>query len=479
MMINKKLNLSLKLNKSLSNVDSGPFTPLDQTLKTPIDPPNQQQQFNFSQNSSTNGSIYSHPNYNESDDILTDSDDPPGASLKMAKNYTLNFTPSFDQLVMSIYSYILSLPTTTPFLGTTPPSGLVSKVAHETMTSLISNTSSNGFPPYDYQSVISNDYLRNGHFQPIFLQLIRKRLIDLCTFSSSSNGKLPKSTTISLSLSGNGNNNLRQSSISNLSMTELNISNYNQNPQNPQNQNRSRSSSMSLRKQSLTRNNSYTGNNWLHVGNLNNIRPPYVTENQNNSSDLLQSMQDFVPQALINKSANPNPNYPNYNSSTTPTISSSGFNSMMMDYQTPPSSTKSSLSSVTPPQNIQIVHTANAPEIDEINFQLLQQRQGLQCRNSLFPNPLTINTESANTPFNMMNGGQTTNAGLESPFMSATTPSDDYGYFSGAILGQIAQNSTETLTQEDNASDPRINLPSQYSLSEKKRDSLKMKRGIH
>ncbi|ODV79912.1 uncharacterized protein CANTADRAFT_64125 [Suhomyces tanzawaensis NRRL Y-17324] len=512
-MNNPRPNLSLKFNKSLQNLAcDGPYTPLDQTMRTPAfyfaAPPANKQD-----------SLYSNPTYNESDDILTDIDEPMGLGFKTTRNYTLAFNPTFDQLVMSIYNKILSLPTTTPFLGIVPPSGLVSKVANETMASLLSSTTNSNPPTYDHQSIINSEYLRNHLYQPIFLQLIRKRLIDLCTFHNLANSlaaahsqnpqKLPESTTVSVTSSNNGvvmngvGAGLKQSSISNLSLTELNISNYNANNSN----NRSRSSSMSLRKQSLTRNNSYSNNNWLHVGNINSIRPHPAGihhEQFNASTDSLQSIQDYVPQSFINRSAGAS-------------TSQNGFNTMMMDYQTPPSSNKGSISSGsswTPPngtsasviQNtINSGHTASS-DYEEflLQHQAARSRSSSRSNNSL-PRPLTINTECANiqalnalngvTTPNSMNGRSGTGLALDSPFMSATTPSEDYGYFSNGFgpipnpgSGASSSNSSISESPVNQASgnndamlvdSSKINLPTQFSLSEKKRDSLKMKRGIH
>ena len=502
-MINKKHNLSLKLNKSLGNIiPDGPFTPLDQTLKTPIDC---NQQANYFQAQPKQDSIYSHPHYNESDDVLTDIDEPSLGSSKTTQHYTLTFTNNFDQLVMSVYSHILSLPTTTPFLGTVPPSGLVSKVANEVMNNLITHTASNNSPAFDQQSIITNDYLKNYSYQPIFLQLIRKRLIELCTFQNSRDSnvnKLPTSTTVSITVNGGGNgapynNNIRQTSISNLSLTDLNISNYNGNGSNNNNSLRSRSSSLNLRKQSLTRNNSCNGSNWLHVGNINNIRQqngysaPMQNDSMNVSTDSLQSMQDYVPQSFIARSAGNTPT--SSNNTTTP---NNGFNSMMMGYQTPPNSNKSSVSSGStistgstsiPNQNIQIVHNnngGNPNELDYFNFSDTRSRSSSRSGNS-FSGPLTINTDNANfQALNSLNGcdGDT----LDSPFMSATTPSEEFGYFSQGNgfpntpvdLNKDSDTSSNSAISSNTKKDS-INLPSQFGLSEKKRDSLKLKRGIH
>lgn len=526
------MNLLLKLNKSLTNIqDPGPYTPLDQTLKTPLDPP--ANYFNqgfippgaphlqsFHQQSNPQpvpqNSVYGNPRYNESDDILTDATEDNSVTQKNSKNYTLNFTTNFDHLIMTIYSHILSLPTTTPFSGTMPPSGLVSKVANETMMNLINDTANKENPSYDQQQIINYDMLNNTSYQPIFLQLIRKRLLELCANKNDLN-KLPVSTSITITNTTQGaiisngpalsrtnsqnpygavnnnpygsssnnpyGNNVRQSSISNLSLTDLNISNYQQQQQQQQqDQNRSRAASVNLRKQSLTRNNSYSnGNNWLHVGNLNTIKNP------NESTDSLQSMQDFVPQPFINRSA------PGSSGNNNTTPSNQGFSHMMMDYQTPPSSNKSSFS--TPPSNgngnnVQIVHggsnlhVPNAMDFDEFNFTGDRSRSNSAgSKQNNFPKPLTINTDNANLQaLNSLTGNADT---LDSPFMSATTPSEDFQMMMHAPHTPNNHNHPgnngflQTPIPESPNEDERALPFNKVSLSEKKRDSLKLKRGIH
>lgn len=628
-MINKKLNLSLKLNNSFSSLGGGdqPFTPLEQTMKTPLDQPmllhtpqhhpgyqngNHNGNMDYFTRNDSNTSINSHtlyqnPHYNESDDILTDIDEPLFGSFKTTKNYTVNFNQNFDQLLLSTYQYFLGLPTTTPFLGTIPPSGLVSKVSNDTMSKLIQSTSSSASsnpPSFDHQNIVSHDFLRNHSYKPIFLQLIRKRLIDLC--SCHQNGlPLPQSTSITITVTSGGGNgmpftttttasnsnngmppNIRQSSISNLSLTELNISNYNAALNGGTKNsavaaaaamdNRSRSSSISLRKQSLTRNNSYSGNNWLHVGNLNTIKPeaPHskfsTMHNDNLSTDSLQSIQDYVPQSFINKSGTNNStntsngnsslNNNNNNNSLHPSLTSSnGFNSMMMDYQTPPSSQKGSIShQITPPSNSssshQIFNSGNENMVDDFSFYLSRSRSS--SRGTTLPKALHINTDAVHNANSSKNGSFSsassingTTDTLDSPFMSSSKTSDDCGYFTngfpvsqngniphspmydndnssissasstgslrGTGIATVISGATPTLTTVTNspgsngsglnsamnaslsstgtnppsvsastgaaapANKDSINLPSQFSLSEKKRDSLKLKRGIH
>ena len=509
-MINKNFNLLLKLTKTDfqppsfgSGNNSRPFTPIDQTMKTPLEAPQQQQFFSinpqqpesdsqqFSINPSGN-SIYQNSRANESDDILTDIDEPNGF---YKRNFTLFFTTQFDQVLMTIYSNVLSMPTTTPFLGNIPPSGLVSRVANETIKELIKTTSSNNAPLYDQFNIINKECLKSHEYQPIILQLIRKRLLELCHSRSNSSNRLPDSTSIQV------NGTSMRSSLSNLSLNETNLMNYNASNSGPVNLARSRSSSINLRKQSLTRNNS---NNWLHVGNMNNLR---ATGNPdfNISSDSLQSMQDFVPQSMITRTNNSNNTSNNTTINSFNVASNMGqLNSMMMDYHiTPPTSHKGSVSSaVTPLHNIIQNSTPSSCESDEFYF---LQRSRSSSRGNNLPHALNINTDMTNLQtLNSLQGlpnGNPRSAGglaLDSPFLSATTPGDEY--FPGFPIsnnttfnnngtqavngnGIVApstptglQNSFDSLSSGEST---KINIPNQYSLSEKKRDSLKMKRGIH
>ncbi|RCK62308.1 hypothetical protein Cantr_09108 [Candida viswanathii] len=488
-MINKNFNLLLKLNKAdfpPPGVGFGsnpsPFTPVDQTMKTPLDAPQQSQIFpmvsqqgdapEFSDAPGHN-SIYQNPRATESDDILTDIDEPNGFTKR---SFTLFFTNHFDQVLLTIYTTVLSLPTTTPFLGNIPPSGLVSRVANETIKELIKNTATNGHPAYDQFNIINRECLKSHEYQPIILQLIRKRLLELCHSRSNSNNKLPESTSIQV------NGSAMRSSVSNLSLNEANLMNYNSSSNSAVNLARSRSSSINLRKQSLTRNNS---NNWLHVGNISNLRPT-GNPDFNISTDSLQSMQDYVPQSMINKTSNNN------------NASMGQLNSMMMDYHiTPPTSHKGSVSSaVTPPYSI-VQNPASTYESEEFYF---LQRSRSSSRGNNLPHALNINTDMPNLQaLNSLQGipnGNPRSAGgiaLDSPFLSATTPGDEYfpGFpvpnsnSSNATTGNgVATPSTPTTADSNCESSSsgdagKINIPNQYSLSEKKRDSLKMKRGIH
>lgn len=545
-MLNKK-PLSLKLNKSLACDIDGPFTPVDQTLRTPVDPPNKDLYFSAAPTSNLS-TLYAHPQQNESDDILTDVDEP--MSLKL-RTYTLCFTPVFDNLVLSIFSQFMLLPTTTPFSGSIPPLGLVSRIANEAFHSMmktISETTASGITPpqYDTQNVLNIDGLKNHAFQPVILQLIRKRLIDLCLANRSScaASQLPNATSIQFPVglntpgpaaqgatnlsgsvsnsSGNGVYNglgLKQLSLVNLLLNETNIANYNAN-QTAQAValSRLRSSSLNLRKHSLTRNNSYNGSNWLHVGNMLSIRPNTslgMHLEQNGSTDSLQLMHDFVPQAFIQRLANfLNNMQQGQNLSQTP----GGFNSMMLDYQTPPTSSKSSFSLGSTPNNSysNYPYSMTTPgsvgsstfEMDDFTSEPMQSRASSRGNSSgsLLPKPLTINTDTGSFPHSM-NTHTTGSHGysgqlmpgelLNSPFLSAVTPSEDVGYFlspntpgaSNGLGGQLPNVNgfrNQGLIPESPVRDTpmangnnKINLPGQVSLSEKKRDSLKLKRGIH
>lgn len=534
-MLNKK-TLSLKVNKSFVATDA-PFTPIDQTLRTPMDPPNQMSYFP----QPPPPTLYSNPLYSESDDILTDVDEP---NTKAMRNYSVSFTPLFDTLVMNIYSHIVSLPTTTPFLGTVPPSGLASRVANETFHNLIKNTASDASAMYDTHSLLSHDHLKNHAYQPIFLQLIRKRLIDLCSVHRPSSVPLPQITSVqvpvpsgpgvssgsqppngSFSASHGASNSIgsigsmgsfnanapncvynglgmRQLSISNLLLNEQNVSNYNQQlAQAAQmvalSNSRLRLSSLNLRKQSLTRNNSYSGTNWLHVGNVQNIRSNGLGMNPEfgASSESLQLMNDYVPQAFIRLGAllaSLTLAGGNWNQS----IPVTGFNSMMLDYQTPPTSGKSSILLGSTPSSAGANRDANsfnaqaASDCEEFTQMLMRSRSSSRGNvGSLFPKPLTINTDASSFALSMQNGAALGDT-LNSPFVSATIPTEDVGFFGPSSLGNVLPGLTGLrsgpLIPESPGKDVpmangnnKINLPGQFSLSEKKRDSLKLKRGIH
>lgn len=143
--------------------------------------------------------------------------------------------------------------------------------------------------------------------------------------------------------------------------------------------------------------------------------------------------------------------------------------------------------------------------MDETDLEPLRSRSSSRGNglNGSFPRPLTINTDTCNLLQNVnmhipggLSGPSSFGAGeaLNSPFLSATTPSEEHGYFLGPTLssgiigtlpstgglrnGPLMQESPVRESAMANGNN-KINLPGQFSLSEKKRDSLKMKRGIH
>ena len=260
----------------------------------------------------------------------------------------------------------------------------------------------------------------------------------------------------------------------------MNLMNYNNSNQNNTAVNlaRSRSSSINLRKQSLTRNNS---NNWLHVGNINNLRPS-GNPDFNMSTDSLQSFQDFVPQSIINRTSNGSGNANVTNNSNNLVSSSSNvgqLNSMMMDYHiTPPTSHKGSISSTNLPYNI--VHNPCTSDSEE--FQFLQRSRSSSRGNNL-PQALNINTDMSNLQaLNSLQGNSGNSKyvqpglSLDSPFLSATTPGDEY--FSGPLFANPSNNLTTAAicagsnsveNAEAGGDTSKANLPNQYSLSEKKR----------
>lgn len=535
-----------------------PATPLEQTLKTPIDTPlNPQATTNYfqvgagaNQHHNNNGigmnplfnlstssfvttgfphpppivgdghSIYNNPHYSQSDDVLTDIDEPYMSSTNssgsasggyLPKVYSLLFNSKFDQLLFGIYNNILSLPTTTPFSGNIPPSGLTSKVAHECLTKLM-NTPNVSF---DLHNVINTDSLRNYNYQPIFLHLIRKRLVELCTFSIA-DPKLPTLTTITINYGLNGNNsnntnnnpystysNNRQLSISNLPLTELATNTHNSSIQGQQ---ESRSRSSSLRKHTLSRNNSYSSNSWLHVGNISNVRNNHF----NASTDSLLSINDFHPLYVLNRpAAGSVGGQPPQGSQNGLDLQPPSFSAA--DFHTPPNSQKGSITEITPPpthtNNMNGFGTKNplisstnsmACDLEEFNFYSKPKSNTLPSRPNNLPFPtLTINV---NGDSKMAPPHFPTNT-LDSPFLSSSNSMD--GGFSpysahsplanGFMINPLLQQSSSIppspvsgMSQMalDSPGGPTdvpttFNIASKVSLSEKKRDSLKLKRGIH
>ncbi|CAI5755598.1 unnamed protein product [Candida verbasci] len=482
-MINKNFNLHLKLNKLdfNSNQQSQPFTPTDQTLKTPMEVPNNNNNYNSQtsffqppQLNRNNSSFYQSSN--ESDDILTDIDEPNLVSNR--KNfYSLYFTNTFDSLLLKIYIEILSKPTTTPFSGSIPPSGLVGRVANEVIHQLI-NQSSNSQILFDQQAIMNRECLRNHDLQPIILQLIRKRLLELC-HNKSEAVKLPEQTTIQCV---NTNSNLKSNSISSISLNEMNLMNYNAQQQEKQQKEgntnssassiRSRSSSINLRKQSLTRNNS---NNWLHVGNISSLRPQLQFNNDFNiSADSLQSIQDYVPHNFMNKQQQ------QFQQAQQQQTNQAQLNSMMNDYHiTPPTSHKSSISSTNNSNiNNNYVNTSNYQSQTQTPPYTEEQLQQLQQDSNAFNFLQRSRSSSKNSTLNLninLNLNNQDQIALDSPFCSSTDE-----YFPGFQSSQTSQTSQQS-QNNDNEESQNTNtssLKNLFTLSEKKRDSLKLKRGI-
>ncbi|EMG48652.1 hypothetical protein G210_0742 [Candida maltosa Xu316] len=183
--------------------------------------------------------------------------------------------------------------------------------------------------------------------------------------------------------------------------------------------------------------------------------PHHRNPNFNISTDSLQSMQDYVPQSIINRSStlhsvNSNSNFMSNSNSM---YDSDGFSFLERS--------RSSSRSNSFPNALKI-------NTDMTNFQQLP------------PQPQTIpyqqNPYQPNTPGNgcTPQNGHKLNSGrnaLDSPFIAATVPKDDYFHFSST---NTSSDSIDLIRGEST----KINLPNQYSLSEKKRDSLKLKRGI-
>lgn len=424
-MIDSQLKLSLKFNKLLTNIQAteAPFTPVAQTVSTPVEQPAGQHGGYFG---------YQNPQYNESDDILSGSD-------LDTKVYTLSFTPRFDQLVLSVYSDIVSRPTTTPFSGVVPPLGIALMVSNETFT-LIRDGNLEIFP-CDTQHIMSPDVLRDDKLTPVFLQLIRKRLIELCI--SNSRSQIPPDRT-TVTVSGQNrtiSNPSKMYNISNLSLNELNISNYNSNAPAPPQLNRLR-----LRLLKLSRHNS---NTWLHVGNISSIK------NANMSTD---SFTDYVPQLYINRLAN-----------------SCGLNAVNNLECTPPLVLKPLQS--TPPQLLQSLqqHLGDFDEFTFFNQHQPPSRLPFMHDQSprLDPESLVLRTSLIGGP----SSGMAMDT-LDLPFMLAVGAAET-GYFSNGFqptpMLSLSNGSLSPVKDEND----KIALPFSYSLSEKKRDSLKMKRGIH
>lgn len=401
-MVNPPLKMLLKLNKLLTNVQAMdmPLTPAEQTVLTPVDTGGQPSYF------------YLH--YNDSDDILPDGD---------SKVYSMVFTPVFDQLVMGVYSDIVSRPTTTPFSGMVPPSGIVLMVANDTMTRLRHNFRG---PVYDAHQSMTAEMLAQDHLTPVFLQLIRKRLIDLC-ITHSHGQRAPEKTTV---LIGQGLlNALRQYSISNMLLTDVNLQAHQSAHANPIQPPLQRTR---LRLSRLSRHNSTT---WLHVGNMSLIHPNQLTE----------SFTDYVPQLYIQRLAN-----------------SCGMS--MVDY-TPPQIPK--MTQHTPPDLLHALSTQMVADFDDFTF-FSNNQPRMSAGGDMSPR-----SDQEMLLRTLLLGGGYQDM-LDLPFMLAVP---DGAVSNGFAIPPLFSLAHPQGSPRDDMIDP-VSIPNNYSLSDKKRDSLKMKRGI-
>lgn len=484
--------------------------------------------FSLGENAQNGG--YDHSELDEGDDILTDIDEPAFfGGPKLTKTYTVHFTPKFDDLLINIYHELQSIPTNTPFPGIVPPSGLLGKIASGTINAMI-----NDFPVesdhkdqnpaiFDYQGIITKECLISHEWQPIFARLVRRRLLDLCNAHSSNstveyvskhtNRKdsemiiptartLSESTSIDVVTNANGNivathmpNSRHQSSISNLSLNELNVNSYKAAGMPPNScpdlmNSRSRSSSLSLRKQSLTRNNSTASTSWLHVGNIHGVRPHsdsvgsqnlYNANNQFAGST--DSLQDFVSMNYVNRSATTsqpqNIDHASKVHKQQPPFAA-------MPHMTPPSAG--------PHQEVDTRY----PDFHFYNPQHYETQHGLQpemheyhqpnpsARTALYPGDL-INSDPSNivsSSLSIDTNRMGPKPALDSPFMSAHPLASDLGYFANGF-SQMTSSSNRNATNAPEAIDPispggqnRLGSAPKLGFTEKKRDSFNAKRGI-
>lgn len=514
-----RTNLSIKVAKPVGIVPDAPFTPVDQTLHTPIDVPKLNSYFPISNSQGVNnGSIYSNAAYSESEDILTDVDESSGPNI--SRTYSLCFTPQFDDLLMKLYTSIILLPTITPFLGNIPPLGIVSRVATEVMTTLSKMFSSPEYdmaqPTFDTQEIINKERLRNAAFKHILLLLVRRRLIDLCAaqfnpYCPNYTQQLtePTSTLIlmsALSSNGSSGNGFGSSVYGSMGWNPLSMSNLLLNEQAPP---RLRSSSLNLRKQSLSRVNSCSASSWLHIGSITSARSNHgptfnMNPDLNGSTDSIQLMHDYVSASVIPRTVN---NNTSSMASSTSTSNSFGHGiASIPDVQTPPGVTKApfGFDTITPPTNFR--RDSSGPLAQKLVFDTdrpLLTRSRSSSRGGFrgqYPVPLTLNTD-----YSSLNNGSSGGSGhldlefaLNSPFVSAISLADDFNHHFGVhanALDAISANSIEesqtnglrsgrlipdSPVLENQAQTPnhRSHL-AEFSLSERKRDSLKLKRGIH
>lgn len=511
-----RTNLSIKVANPVSVPPDTPFTPVDRTLHTPSEVPKLNSYFPVSSQNGNSDSVYSNSAYSESEDILTDIDEPTGSNV--SRTYSLTFTPQFDNMLMKIYSNVILLPTIAPFLGNIPPLGIVSRVATELINTLAKTLSSLEYDmaqaTFDAQDIITKERLRNAAFKHILLMLVRRRLIDLCSaqfnpYCPNYTPQLtePTSTLVLMSAlaSGSAGNGFASSVYGSMGWNPLHISSLLLNEQTAP---RLRSSSLHLRKQSLSRVNSCSTSSWLHIGSITNSRSGHVptfslNPEMNGSTDSILLMHDYVSSSVIPRSSNSqNSNNLNNSNSSSNTFGHGIAN--MMDVQTPPSTVKGpfAFDTITPPAN---VRRDSGPPAQKLFFESERPLFGLTRSSSHCGmrgqqhGALTLNMDFMN-----VNGPMPIHEPVEpvftldSPFASATCLVDElsnhFSGQSGALDASSVQLTDDSLggglrngrlIPESPVSDQtqlhshRTNLATEFALSERKRDSLKLKRGIH
>lgn len=480
--------LSIKVVKPVANLPDAPFTPVDRTLQTPIEVPPLNSYFSTSDKNSA--SLNSNATYSESEDVLTDVDEAAGPNV--SQTYSLTFTPQFDQFLMQIYTQIILLPTITPFLGNVPPLGIVSKVASEAMANLLARFTSPDAatppPVFDAQKIINKDRLQNAAFKHILLLLIRRRLLDLCSalfnqFCPSYTPQLLEPTSVlivmslltsnGLSANGCGGSLYGSMGWNPLSTCSL-LSGDLGAP-------RLLSSSLNLRKQSLSRVNSCSASSWLHVGAISGTRPNHTqsfTRDYDGSTDSLQLMHDYVPASVIPRSTAAGAASNPHNSA----LSMSFGRGPGMGTQTPPGIVRPpfALDTPTPPVN---VGRDSGFHGQKLFFE--SERPCLTRRTH--PGALTIAPDGPGFGSSQIDA----DFALDSPFASSSSVSEKCNHFSPqtSALGASSCTSADDggrlrsgrLISESPVEDcqTQSHRANGFSLSERQRDSLKLKRGIH
>ncbi|ODQ82750.1 hypothetical protein BABINDRAFT_159266 [Babjeviella inositovora NRRL Y-12698] len=182
-------------------------------------------------------------------------------------DYTVTFSAKFDRVLMRDYEQIINDPQSTPFHGKIPPSGLVSGLTKRVLAQLIPSTPDNQSDALEefrgyFTSANSPDIIMElFENKPLLLALIRKRLLDTCTGQSldSTMIQMPGPSSSASRFSG------LSDPLHSLSLLRLN---------------------------SLSRNSSFSGvgnlgrqhsnSSWLHVGNFGKLQ---ATAHNNWSSE--------------------------------------------------------------------------------------------------------------------------------------------------------------------------------------------------